>query len=121
MTGQPVLATAMVACAMCSQLVSPAAVKHGRCIACRNLQGVDKADPRIARVLRKYPELGRWDHWRISEMAAVWVLVASGWLKQLLVVVDRDSLELRTLATASRLARRWVVAAPVQHREVLKG
>jgi hypothetical protein len=121
LTGQAVLASAMVACAMCAQSVSPAAVKHGRCIACRNLQAVDKADPRIARVLREFPELARWDHWRISEMAAVWVLVASGWLKQLLVVVDRDSLELRTLATANRLARHWQIVPPVRHSEVLKG
>ncbi len=101
-TGQPVLSTAMVTCDCCGQVVSSAALQRGRCCACRNLKAVGKADPRLARVLHAHSALNRWGNWRIAETPVVYVLTASAWLKRLLLVIDKESLELRTVTQAGR-------------------
>ena len=106
-TSHLVLDTEFVECSMCGQRVSPAAVQRGRCAACRQLRSVGEADPRMARVLDEHPALDRWGHWKISETANVYILLAAGWFRRLLVVVDKESLELRSLATGNRFVRIW--------------
>jgi hypothetical protein len=110
----------MVACALCHQRVSPAVVERGICLTCRRLKRVDKAEPRMARVLHEHPPLDRWRHWRIGETARVYVLTAQGWLKRLLVVVDKESLELKFMATSGRFLRRWDAIDPAQYAYALK-
>ena len=56
----------------------------------------------------------------MSETARVYVLVATGWLRRLLVVVDKETLELRHVATGSRLSHRWVEVEPAQFAYVLR-
>jgi len=114
-----VLKSRLVACEMCGQMVSPQAVKKDRCAACRDLQPVTKADPRMARVLDEHAALDRWRHWKIAETATVYILQAQGWLRQLLVVVDKTSLELRRVATSGRWGRHWHLAPPAEHTNVL--
>ena len=119
-SGHRLLRTEMVECGTCGQRVSPAVVERGQCAACRRTRRVSKADPRMARVLHEHPTLDHWRHWRIAETARVYVLIASGWLRRLLVVVDKDSLELKTLATGSRLLKRWDMAEPEQYPYILR-
>ena len=106
--GQHVLSTELVECKMCRQSVSPATISRGRCAACRTLTPVAKDDPRVARLLEEHAPLARWDHWRLSETETVYILTASGWTKRLLVVADKESLRLSTLAEANRFFGGWV-------------
>jgi len=114
------LRTELVQCASCHQQVSPQVVERNQCAACRRLKAVKKADPRMARLLHEHPALDRWRRWRIGETSRVYVLVATGWLKRLLVVVDKETLELRHMATGSRLSRRWTRVEPAQFVYVLR-
>jgi hypothetical protein len=74
----------------------------------------------MARLLDEHPPLDRWRNWRISETATVYILTASGWFNRLLVVVDKDSLELKCLATGSRLRVGWSVVEPSRYDYVLR-
>ncbi len=119
-SGRRLLRTEMVRCGSCRQRVSPQVVERNQCLACRRLKAIKKADPRMARILHEHPALDRWRRWRMSETARVYVLVATGWLKRLLVVVDKDTLELRYMATGSRLSPRWAEVEPAQFAYVLR-
>jgi len=113
-SGKNVFRKEMVNCTICRQRVSPATTFRGVCAACRQLKAVKKVDPRMARVLDEHSLLDRWRDWRISETAADYILVAHGFFKRLLVVVDKDSLELKELATGSRFGGEW---SPVERSE----
>ena len=119
-SGERALMTNMVNCGTCGQDVSPSSLRRKQCSACRKLAKLDKDDPRMARMLHEHPLLDRWHHWRISETATVYIIVACGWFRRLLAVVDKESLELKRLATASRLATAWNVVDPSQHEYVLR-
>lgn len=119
-SGEHTLDRVRVACAMCGQQVSPATVKKDRCAACRSLRPVPKADPRMARLFDEHPELDRWRSWRLAETAEVYILVGSGWLRRLLVVADKHSLELKLLATGNRFLPAWDFIPPEQHEHALR-
>jgi len=119
-SGRRLLRTEMVQCASCHQRVSPQVVERNLCLACRRLKSVKKADPRMARLLHEHPALDRWRRWRMNETSRVYVLVATGCLKRLLVVVDKETLELRHMATGSRLLHRWTPVEPAQFVYVLR-
>jgi hypothetical protein len=119
-SGRRLLRTAMVRCGVCRQRVGPQVVQRNQCLACRRLKAVKKADPRMARLLHEHPALDRWRRWRMSETARDYVLVATGWLKRLLVVVDKETLELRHMATGSRLSHHWAEVEPAQFAYVLR-
>ena len=119
-SGRRLLRTEMVQCGSCRQRVSPQVVERNQCQACRRLKAVEKADPRMARLLHEHPTLDRWWHWRMSETSRVYVLVAAGWLKRLLVIVDKETLELRYMATGNRLSPRWNEVEPAQFAYVLR-
>ena len=101
-SGRRLLRTELVQCGSCRQRVTPQVVERNQCSARRRLKVVPKADPPMARFLHEHPALDRWRRWRMSETSRVYVLVATGWLKRLLVVVDKETLELRHIATGSR-------------------
>src|SRR5208282_4139030 len=111
-SGRRLLRTEMVRCSTCRQRVSPQVVERNQCQACRQGKAVKKADPRMARLLHEHPALDRWRRWRMSETSRVYVLVANGWLKRLLVVIDKETLELRHMSTGSRLTHRWNEVEP---------
>ena len=100
--------------------ITPQVVERDQCRACRRLKRVRKADPRMARLLHEHPALDRWRRWRMSETSRVYVLVATGWLRRLLVVADKETLELRHMATASRFSARWADVEPSQFAYVLR-
>lgn len=120
LSGQPVLCSEMATCETCRQRTSPAVVQGGLCSACRGLRPVSKADPRMARVLTEHPRLDRWRAWQLSETETVYVLVARGLLRKLLAVVDKESLDIKLLATGSRLTRHWRPVEPQQYPFVLR-
>jgi len=105
-SGDVVLAEEMVVCRSCQQEVSPKLAHHRRCQACRQLHPVSKADPRMARVLDEHPKLDRFGHWRMTETAGAYVLDCRRWTKRLVLVVDKHSLELKSLSVGSRLLPR---------------
>ena len=119
-SGRRLLRTELVQCGSCRQRVSPQMVERNQCQACRRLKAVTKADPRMARLLHEHPTLDRWRRWRMGETSRVYVLVATGWLNRLLVVVDKETLELRHMATGGRLSHRWTEVEPAQFVYVLR-
>ncbi len=118
-SGDLVLNGELAPCRVCGEKVSRATLRRNVCEACRNLRRVNKADPRMALLLDEHPALDGWHNWRISETATVYVLTA-GRLKRLLVVLDKESLELKRLATASRFLPRWKVVEPSLHDFAVK-
>ena len=106
-TSQQICQDAATSCGMCCQLVSPDALRGGRCTACRRLQPVKKEDARMARILGEYPSLDRWSTWRLSETAEVYTLLGSLMWRQLLVVLEKESLEVVYAATAGRFIKGW--------------
>jgi len=119
-SGDRVLIRAMVECRSCHQRVSPSTVHRDRCAACRTLRPVSKADSRMARLLDEHPPLDRWRNWRIAETLNNYVLTAAGWFRRLMVVVDKDSLEIKLLATGHRVLGTWNVVEPGEYELVLK-
>jgi len=104
---QRVLAESLVACSSCNQAVASFVLIGGRCTACRSLAAVGPDDPRMARILSEHPEWERWRHWRLSETAAVYILTCARWLRCLLLVVDRQTLELKHVAVGHRFFGDW--------------
>ncbi len=116
-SGAKVLASLMEVCTVCQQRVSPRVLTEGRCPACRHLAPVSKADPDLARVLDAYPRLDRWRTWKMSHTDTAQVLVGSSAWKRLLVVVDKETLQVLHLATGNRLTSKWSAATDVQRDE----
>ncbi|MFZ5830845.1 MAG: hypothetical protein ACOY3P_12190 [Planctomycetota bacterium] len=119
-SGKAMLKSELVQCENCRQRVSPAVVQRGRCRACARMQPVSKDDPRMALLLHEHPALDYWRHWRLAETSQAYILTAARWLGRLMVVVDRQSLELRLVASGHRLLRGWTVATPDQYAFVLR-
>jgi hypothetical protein len=69
--------------------------------------------------LDRYPKLRQWSRWRLGETAAVHILRGSSFLRRLLIVVDRESLDTLRLAEGTVLSRRWSVIAPERWNEYL--
>ena len=113
-SGDNLASDELVRCGTCREEVSPAVIQRNKCAACRQLQTVGKSDPRVARLLEKHPDLDRWRKWRLSETATVYILVASGWLKRLLVVADKESLDLKLQANSTRLSSGWNLVDPTE-------
>ncbi|MCL4206024.1 MAG: hypothetical protein KJ000_26365 [Pirellulaceae bacterium] len=118
-SGQQVLASELVTCAMCGQPVSPKSMAGQQCHACRALRNVRRDDPRMAIVFGSHPKLEQWSRWRLSETATVYILRGSSFFRQLLVVVDRESLDPLRLAESTFLSRRWSPIAPELWHESL--
>jgi hypothetical protein len=114
-----VLESALETCQMCQQLVSPTATRFKLCSACRSLRTVSKDDPRMARILGEFPKLDHWRRWRIAETKSAYVLTARALIKRLLLVIDRQSLEVLRLATGSALSKLWTEAPEVDRAEYL--
>lgn len=119
-TGERVIESGLERCAMCGQRVSPLAIARGRCLTCRSTKSVSKDEPRVVRVLEEFPGLDRWRSWQIAESAKVYVLVATGLVRRLVVVVDHETLELRRLATGGRFFGQWVDVPEELRDEKLK-
>ncbi len=94
-------------CAMCGEPVSPLVIAGDRCRACRQLQPVPSDDPRICRLTAAHEDLRSLHRWSLSETDRVLVAVGSRWWRETLVVVDRQTLELRRISQKNRWQRNW--------------
>ena len=117
-SGVRVLTHELATCCQCGEQVSPTAIQKGRCEACRRWQSVSKADPRLAGMIQRHPLLDRLRRWELSETADRYLLLNTGWLRQVQVVIDKDSLELRRVAIARRLLPRWESVEPERYAQV---
>ena len=119
-THQFVLRTLLETCPSCRQQVSPAAMTKTVCQACCNLQPVEKADPRMARLLGEHPGLDRWRKWKLAETETVYIAQAASLLRRLLVVVDKQTLAPLHLATRHRLFAHWNELSAALRDEMLR-
>lgn len=109
-SGDELLPAELVECQTCRQAVSPNCLRRNRCQACNSLRPIRKDDPRMGRLLGEHPQLDRWRRWRMAETSTVYVLIATSLYRRLLLVVDKDSLEVQRVAVGSRFTSRWVDA-----------
>ncbi len=119
-TGEHCLLDQFASCGNCQQSVSKMALKNGRCTACRSLKKIKKDDPRIVWILGEHGGLDRWNDWQLAETKSVYIAQATGWTRRLLVVVDKESLAVRHLATGSRLSAYWTPVGEAVRDELLK-
>jgi hypothetical protein len=118
-SGQRILGSALARCSTCQQAVSPVCLENEVCEACRSLIPIRKDDPRMARVLGEYPLLDRWRNWRIGETSTSYVLVAAAFIKRVLVVVNKENLEILRLATRNRFSSQWSEPPLTERHELL--
>lgn len=114
-----VAASALVQCEMCHEHVSPTTIRRGRCTACREMESVTKHEPRIVRLIGEYPSLDRWRRWRISETATTYITVATSMLRRLLLVANKQTLEIRRIATGTIPFSTWNDCEDAQRDELL--
>lgn len=119
-SGQRILRSALEPCSTCQQPVSPTCLENEICEACRTMIPVRKDDPRMARVLGEYPRLDRWTNWRIGETSTSYVLVAAAFIRRVLVVVNKENLEMLRLATRNRFSSRWSEPPLTERQELLR-
>lgn len=119
-SGEHVLENRLVRCKVCRSRVSPQTLSGGVCRACRGLGKVTKDEPRMARLLGEYPRLDEWPRWKMSETATVYIAVGSTLVKQLLIVLDKDTLEPTYLATGSRLFPGWTPVPATEYERLLQ-
>jgi hypothetical protein len=118
-TGEWVLTSAFEQCEMCRQPVSPRAIVGGLCTACRQLRSVSSSDPELARILDTYPQLDRLRNWRMAETQTAQIVVGRFTWKRLLVVLDKQSLEVLHAARGNWLTTSWTPLTGVQRDEWL--
>lgn len=106
-TGERVHHSAISDCSVCRQDVRINQLYHQMCPTCRGLKTVRKVDPTIARILGEYPQLDRWKKWRLSEGNKCCVLVGSRLFQRVLLVMDREDLQIKRAARGSRFGRTW--------------
>lgn len=109
-SGEIVFASELVECPTCQQQVSPHALRGKRCAACSRTSTVKPSDPRIVKVLARYPRLANWNWLRLAESDEVYIVVAAGLLDQRLLVVDKLTLDVRRFARGTRLSANWTDA-----------
>ena len=120
-SGKPVAPKHLVECSTCHQQVSTKAMSGSTCRACRAMKSVSRDDPRMARLLGEHPGLDRCRSWKLSESASVYITTASlGLLKLILLVVDKETLEPRRIATGNRFLGGWTDLEPALAEEVLR-
>lgn len=107
-SGLPALRGEFAVCTRCRQRVSQGVLTDGVCEACRSLAKVSRDDPRLVWIFGENPGLDRWKQWQLAETETAYIAQASRLWKQLLVVIDKESLAIRRLAGRNRLSSTWI-------------
>ncbi len=118
-SGRPALEENFRACSSCGEEVSQSALDVGVCAGCRGVVPTAKNDPRLVWILSEHKGLESWGRWKIAETENVYIAVGSKMLRRLLVVVDKESLSVRHLATRGRIGSRWTPVAPAEFGQIL--
>jgi hypothetical protein len=119
-SGRPALRGEFVLCKRCRQRVSKAELSEGICSACRSLAKVSKDDPRLVWIFGEHPGLDRWKQWQLAETQTAYIAQATSLMKQLLLVVEKESLAIRRIAQRSRLSKTWVDLDEASRGDLLK-
>lgn len=119
-TGRPCLSDEFAVCPMCRERVSKAVLIPSPCQACRQIAKIKKDDPRLVWILGEHTGLDRWKQWQLAETKTVYIAVASSWTKKLLVVVDKETLAVHHMATASKLSSAWTPVEASRRDELLR-
>ena len=119
-SGRPTLRGEFAQCQRCRQRVGKAVLSEGVCSACRGLAKVSKDDPRLVWIFGEHSGLDRWKQWQLAETETVYIAQASSLLKQLLVVVEKESLAIRRLAVRNRLSKTWDDLDEASRSDLLK-
>ena len=106
-SGKPALTEQFAPCATCRQRVSKSVLTRDTCTACQKMSKIKKDDPRLVWILGEHGGLDRWKRWQLSETQSVYIAQADRFMKRLLVVVDKETLAIRYLATSSRMSSTW--------------
>ncbi|GAG55399.1 unnamed protein product, partial [marine sediment metagenome] len=106
-SGLPALRDEFCVCSLCQQRVSRAVINDSGCAACTNLSKVKKDDPRLVWIFGEHPGLDRWNRWQLAETEHVYIARAGAVLKRMLVVVDKETLAVRYLATSGPMSSGW--------------
>lgn len=118
-TGKLVQKRLLQTCSQCNQPTAASAMHGGRCSACRKLNPVHSDDPRMARVLGEYPKLDRWRRWWLSETESTYLLVTRSLVRQVLLVVHKESLSILYAAVAGRIWSPWQEMTQLQRDDLL--
>lgn len=105
-SGKPVLKTLLCVCPRCGERVSPSMMKGDVCEACRKPQRISTSDPRVKQIVASRTGLAR-RRWSASETPTVLVLESTSWFRRRVVVFDRETLEPKHAAEASRFSPVW--------------
>ena len=109
---------AALECRQCGMAVHPGQLDRGGvCGACRAPASVRKNDPRLARLLGEYPALDRWGSWKLYESDTKYWISAARWMSRLLIVLDRDTLQIESMAKAPRFRRGWKTIPPERYED----
>jgi hypothetical protein len=119
-TGAAALRNEFAVCDSCRQRVSRSTLDEGQCAACRGLARATKDDPRLQWIFGEHPGLDRWNRWQLAETSTVYIAEAAKLLQRLHLVVDKESLAVRRLATAGRWQRAWSDVPEQLRDELLK-
>ena len=76
-------------------------------------------DPRMARVLGEYPKLDRWSRWQLAEAESTYVLSTHSWVRQILLVVHKETLAVLYAAVAGRIYSPWQEMSQLQRDDLL--
>ncbi len=115
-SGEIVLESEMAVCPTCRQKVNPRALSGNRCAACSRTSTVKASDPRMVKILARYPGLANWNWLRLAESDEVFIVIAAGLLDQRLLVVDKQTLNVQRFARGTRLSPTWT-DEPVENIE----
>jgi len=106
-TGQRVLMSVLETCQWCQQWVSPQALEHGRCVACRNLLPVARNDPAWLGRWTDYPKLRRLRRVKMAQTSSVQIVVGHTTWRRLLIVFERTGHDVLFMATTNRFSSTW--------------
>lgn len=119
-SGRPTLSDEFATCPICRQRVSNLVWQEKGCDACRQLSKIRANDPRLAWILGEHKGLDRWKRWRLAETQQAYIAQAERLLKRLLIVVDKESLTIRHLATSGKWSSLWTPATGTTRDELLR-
>jgi hypothetical protein len=106
-------------CSVCRQRVGKTALDEETCDACHKLSKIKKDDPRLVWILGEHAGLDLWSRWRLTETADVYIAQAERLVKRLLVVIDKETLSVRHLATGGRFSSGWIPVSGDQRAAIL--
>ena len=118
-SGKPALSDEFCICPNCRQKISKQSAGQTQCAACEQLIRIQNDDSRLVWILGEHSGLERWRKWQLSETDRVYIAQARRMLRRLLVVVDKETLAVRHLATAGPLSSNWTPVTEGQRQEIL--